>query len=126
MNLGEVQRQIPFIHAGRERKFPVNSLFPAQNFQIWAEFGDFSIKFENFPVNFPVLVIRMELQVEIGYFIQDVGRGTHPPWKRSNPEAASALRSRYVPGRLDAIPVARALRCRSALRSPRTPDTHPA
>jgi hypothetical protein len=60
ISLGEVERQIPFIHAGRKRKFTVNSLFPGQNLHIWAEFGDFSIEFEKFTVNFPVLVTRME------------------------------------------------------------------
>jgi hypothetical protein len=66
ISLGEVERQIPFIHAGRKRKFTVNSLFPGQNLHIWAEFGDFCIEFEKFTVNFPVLVIRIKLQVEIG------------------------------------------------------------
>ena len=31
IGLGEVERQIPFIHAGRKRKFPVNSLFLRQD-----------------------------------------------------------------------------------------------
>jgi len=56
IGLGEVEREIPFIHAGRERKFPVNCLFPGQNLHIWAEFGDLCLEFEKFPVNFLVLV----------------------------------------------------------------------
>jgi hypothetical protein len=37
-----------------------------QNLHIWAELGNFSIEFEKFTVNFPVLVTRLEMQVEIG------------------------------------------------------------
>jgi hypothetical protein len=40
ISLGDVERQIPFIHAGPERKFPVNPLFPGQDCILWAEFGD--------------------------------------------------------------------------------------
>src|SRR5947209_9269964 len=54
ISLGEVERQIPFIHAGRERKFPVNSLLQNEICRFWAEFGDFQIKCEKFPVIFPV------------------------------------------------------------------------
>jgi hypothetical protein len=80
-----VERRILFIHAGRERKIPVDSLFPGQDLHIWAEFGDFCIEFEKFPVNLPVLVIKMEMQGEIDLFsFNQVSRGTHQPWKRSS------------------------------------------
>jgi hypothetical protein len=68
IRLGEVERLILFIHAGRKRKFAVNSLFPGHNLHIWAEFGDFWMEFDKFPVNFAVLVTTMEMQVEIGLF----------------------------------------------------------
>jgi hypothetical protein len=60
-----VGREIPFIHAGWERKFPVNCLFPGQDLHIWAEFSDLCLEFEKFPENFAVLVKRMEMQAEI-------------------------------------------------------------
>jgi hypothetical protein len=56
ISLGEVERRIPVIHAGPERKFLVNSLFPGQDCIFWAEFGDFWVEFKKFPVNFAVLV----------------------------------------------------------------------
>jgi hypothetical protein len=78
----------------------------------WAEFGDFWFGFENFPVNFAVLVMKDGIAGRDRPVSFNYCRQRDTPWKRSNAEAASALRRRYVPGRLDAIPVARALHCR--------------
>jgi hypothetical protein len=36
IGLGEVEGPILFVHAGRQRKFPVDSLFPDTNLHIWA------------------------------------------------------------------------------------------
>jgi hypothetical protein len=61
ISLGEVERQIPLLmRLGRGNSL----LIPCSadtNLHIWAEFGDFWMEFEKFPVNFAVLVIRMEM-----------------------------------------------------------------
>jgi hypothetical protein len=72
------------MRAGREKSLLI-PCFPGQDLHIWAEFGDFCIEFEKFPVNLPVLVIKMEMQGEIDLFsFNQVSRGTHQPWKRSS------------------------------------------
>jgi hypothetical protein len=81
ISLGEVERPILFVHAGRQRKFPVNSLFPGHNLHILGRIRRFLDRIRKFPVNFAVLVTQDE---EAGrdqpISFNSVGRGTHQPW----------------------------------------------
>jgi hypothetical protein len=52
IGLGEGKRQIPFIHAGREMKFPVCSLFPGQDLHILGRIRRFLARIRKIPCKF--------------------------------------------------------------------------